>query len=99
MSQGREHMKRQPSQSSRPLTLPIPDQPTLQMSAVHASKRRRPRPQESVILFFSLIGDALLINLAFLAAYYLRYHVQGNHNLANQAIGLLLHPVSELRCL
>ncbi len=92
MSQGREHMKRQPSQSSRPLTLPIPDQPTLQMAAVHPSKRRRPRPQESVILFFFLIGDALLINFAFLAAYYLRYQVQGKHNLANQAIGLYYTP-------
>ncbi|HEY7351018.1 MAG TPA: sugar transferase [Ktedonobacterales bacterium] len=69
-------MKKQPVQStSRPVTLPIPDQPTLQLRALRSSGRRRPRPQRSATLFLFLIGDTLLINLAFLSAYYIRYNL------------------------
>src|ERR1051326_3854317 len=85
-------MKKQPMQTSRPLTLPIPDQPTLQLPAYQASKRRRPRSQRPTLLFLYLIGDALLINLAFIAAYFIRYEVQGGYNLTDQTIGLYYTP-------
>ncbi len=85
-------MKKQPIQSSRPVTLPIPEQPTLQLRAYPSATRRRTRSQHYAILLLFLIGDTLLINLAFLAAYYVRYQLQGGYNLTNQNIGLYYIP-------
>src|SRR5581483_10694490 len=84
-------MKKQP-QSSRPLTLPIPDQPTLPLQAFPPPKRRRTRSQHPALLFLILLGDALLINLAFIVAYFVRYQVQGGYNLTDQTIGLYYIP-------
>ncbi len=84
-------MKKQPNQPSRPLTLPIPDQPTIPLPALRAAQRR-PRPQRTAILALSMIGDAILINLAFLVAYYIRYEVQGGYNLTDDTIGLYYTP-------
>ncbi len=89
-------MKKQPVQTtSRPLTLPIPDQPTLPLPAYRSSRRRRPRSKDSALLLLSLLGDALLINLAFLGAYYLRYQIQGGYNLTDPTIGLYYTPYQE----
>ncbi len=80
-------MKKQPVHTTRPLTLPIPDQPTLPMAALRTTARRSPGPRRTTVLLLLLIGDALLINLAFLGAYYIRYHLQKSYNLADQNIG------------
>jgi exopolysaccharide biosynthesis polyprenyl glycosylphosphotransferase len=89
-------VKKQPVQTtSRPLTLPIPDQPTLPLPAHQFLQRRRPHSQDSVFLILFLVGDALLINLAFLGAYYLRYQIQGGHNLTDPTVGLYYTPYKE----
>lgn len=85
-------MKKQSVQTSRPLTLPIPDQPTLQLQAYQSTRRRRPRPQRAVIIALSLIVDILLINIAFIVAYVVRYQLQGGYNLTDQTIGLYYTP-------
>jgi exopolysaccharide biosynthesis polyprenyl glycosylphosphotransferase len=88
-------MRKQPAQTSRPLTLPIPDQPTLPLLAQQPARRRRPRPQHTSVLLLLLLGDALLINLAFLAAYAVRYKVQGSYNLTDPTIKLYYTPYQD----
>jgi exopolysaccharide biosynthesis polyprenyl glycosylphosphotransferase len=85
-------MKRQQSQTSRPLTLPIQDQPTLHIPSVSAGERRRTRRKRTLPLGFLLALDALLINLTFIGAYYLRYHLQGGANLVDNTIGFYVVP-------
>jgi exopolysaccharide biosynthesis polyprenyl glycosylphosphotransferase len=76
-------MKKSYSQTVRPLTLPIPEQPTQPMQ-VPSPTERPPHPRRKVVLTLLLLWDALLINMAFLSAYYLRYQVQKSHNLTDQ---------------
>jgi len=78
-------VKKQPVHATRPLTLPIPDQPTQPLLALRTIAHRHPGPQRTTILLLFLIGDAVLINLAFLGAYYLRYHLQRSYNLTDQS--------------
>ncbi len=76
-------MKNPYTQATRPVTLPIPEQPTQPMHVVHTVPQKRGHPQRTVIRILLLLWDALLINLAFLGAYYLRYHVQKSRNLTD----------------
>ncbi len=92
---GEENVKKQPIRASRPLTLPIPEQPTLQLQAYQSSRRRRPRTQHTALLLLFLLGDALLINGAFLVAYYIRYRLQGSYNLTDQTLGLYYTPYQD----
>ncbi|HEY7127949.1 MAG TPA: sugar transferase [Ktedonobacterales bacterium] len=85
-------MKRQQPQGSRPLTLPIQDQPTLHLAAASDSARRRPRHKRTLPPLLLVIWDALLINLVFSGAYYVRYQVQGNYNLTDATIGFYFVP-------
>ncbi len=94
MSQGREKMKKQPGQPSRPLTLPIPEQPTQPLPALRSAGHRQPHPQRFAVLLL-LLGDAVLINLAFAGAYYIRYQLQGGYNLTDQTIGLYYVPYEQ----
>ena len=76
-------MKKPYSQTARPVTLPITEQPTqhLQVSTI---TERPPHLRRKLIRILLLLWDALLINAAFLIAYYLRYQVQKSHNLTDQ---------------
>jgi hypothetical protein len=87
-------MKRQQQQVSRPLTLPIEEQPTINLPAAPGRERRQPRRKRSLPLAFLLVWDALLINLAFMIAYYIRYHVQGSYYLTTGTQSFYIVPYS-----
>src|SRR5579885_3560437 len=76
-------MKKPYSQTARPVTLPIPEQPTqpLQVPALTERSSHRKNPSIHILL---LLWDALMINIAFLVAYYVRYQVQQHYNLTDQ---------------
>lgn len=76
-------MKKPYSQTARPVTLPIPEQPT-QPIRVPTIPERPPRRKNPSIRILLLLWDALMINIAFMVAYYIRYHVQQSYNLTNQ---------------
>ncbi len=85
-------MKRQHGQASRPVTLPIQEQPTLHLPAASVNRRKPPRRKRALPPLLLTAWDALLINLVFIGAYYLRYEVQGSYNLTNAAIGFYYVP-------
>jgi exopolysaccharide biosynthesis polyprenyl glycosylphosphotransferase len=61
------------------------------MPALQAPSGRRPRPQRGALFLLWLMGDAVLINLAFLGAYYTRYTLQ-NYSFTNQSAGFVSTP-------
>jgi exopolysaccharide biosynthesis polyprenyl glycosylphosphotransferase len=72
------------TQTSRPFTLPIVEQPTQPLQALSIKAFHPRHPQRTAIVLLSLVWDALLMNLAFLGAYYLRYQIQKSYNLTDQ---------------
>ncbi|HEU5198706.1 MAG TPA: sugar transferase [Ktedonobacterales bacterium] len=75
-------MKKPYSQAARPVTLPIAEQPT-QPTRVPTIERP-PHRRSYALRILLLLWDALMINLAFLVAYYVRYQLQQNYNLTDQ---------------
>ena len=88
-------MRRQPTQTPRPVTLPIQEQPTLRLPTPASKGAPRPRPRRGKSRLLLVFWDALFINLAFLGAYALRYNVQGGHNLTNDAISFTYVPYDQ----
>ncbi len=76
-------MKRLSTQTTRPFTLPIVEQPTQPLQTL-SIKALHPRHPQRTVIVLSLLWDALLMNLAFLGAWYLRYQIQRSHNLTDQ---------------
>lgn len=85
-------MKRQQPQASRPVTLPIQDQPTLHLPVATGTRPSQARRKRALPPLLLVTWDALLINLVFIGAYYLRYNVQGSYNLTNATIGFYYVP-------